>query len=62
MSGKNQTCTICGYKISRSDRSYLTQWQGKSAHVGCVRQKVISQNRTQAMFDRIAKKKQEGAA
>lgn len=35
MAGKNQSCPGCGYKIRRPD-GYLTNYKGKSWHVGCL--------------------------
>lgn len=52
MAGKNQYCPLCGFRIKRPD-GYLTKWQGKSAHCGCVLQKTIADQKTLKMLQNI---------
>lgn len=42
---KNSKCPLCGFKIKRPD-GYLTKFQGKSAHCGCVQQWVTGRLKT----------------
>ena len=49
MAGKNQTCPLCSHKIKRPD-GFLTKWQNKSAHIGCVEQTVKANKITQKLL------------
>ena len=45
----SRSCEGCGYKIKRPD-GYLTEYQGKTWHVSCLEQHIVSRKKTEELL------------